>query len=123
MKEMGFASKRCAKKPLLTEKNINDRKTFASRYGKKDAECFRNVFWSDESRFCLFSDAPERCIRRSGERISPSFTKTTRKHGNGRIMVWRTFTAAGVGELPRCVTSINAKEYVQILEKALLPSV
>jgi len=123
MKEMGFSSKRCAKKPLLTKKNISDRKTFASRYGTKDADWFRNVFWSDESRFCLASDAPERCIRRSGERFSPNCIKTTVKHGNGGIMVWGTFTAAGVGEIIRCDASINAKEYIQILERGLLPSI
>ena len=58
MKEMRFSSKRCAKKPLLSNKNMIDRKTFSSCYGKKDAEWFRNVFWSDESRFYLFSDLP-----------------------------------------------------------------
>ena len=35
MKAMGFSSKRCAKKPLLSKKNINDRKTFSTYYGKK----------------------------------------------------------------------------------------
>ena len=123
MKEMGFSSKRCAKKPLLSKKNINDRKTFSSCYGKKDAEWFRNVFWTEESRFCFFSDAPERCIRRSEERFSPNCIKMIVKHGNGGIMVWRTFTAAEVGELIRCETSINAKEYIRILETGLLPSI
>ena len=116
MKKMEFSLKRYEKKPLLSKKNINDRKTFSSCYGKKDAEWFRNVFWLDESRFCLFSDAPERCIRRPGERFSRNCIKTTVKHGNGGIMVWETFTAAGVGELIRYETSINAKEYIRILE-------
>ena len=123
MKEMGFSSKRCAKKPFLSKKNINDRKRFSSCYGKKDTDWFRNVFWSDEFRFCLVSDAPERCIRRNGERFSPSCIKTTVKHGNGGIMVWGTFTAAGVGELIRCENSINAKEYIRILNIGLLPSI
>ena len=121
--EMGFSSKRCAKKLLSFKKNINDRKTFSSCYGKKDTEWFRNVFWSDESRFCLFSDASECCIQRPGERFLPNYIKTTVKHGNGGIMVWKTFTAAGVGKLIRCKTSINAKEYIQILETGLLPSI
>ena len=42
---------------------------------------------------------------------------------NGEIVVWETFTATGVGKLIRCETSINAKNYIQILEKGLLPSV
>ena len=58
----GIFSKKVCKEALLSKKNINDRKTFSSCYGKKDVEWFRNVFWTDESRFCLFSDAPEHCI-------------------------------------------------------------
>ena len=38
-------------------------------------------------------------------------------------MVWGTFTAAGVWELIRCETSINAKQYIRILETGLLPSI
>ena len=46
---------------MTPEKNIDDRKTFVSCYGKKDTEWFRKVFWSDESRFSLFSDALKCC--------------------------------------------------------------
>ena len=38
-------------------------------------------------------------------------------------MVWGTFTAAGVGELIKVDASINAKEYIRILETGLLPSI
>ena len=38
-------------------------------------------------------------------------------------MVWETFTNAGVGQLIRCETSINAKECIRILETGLLPSI
>ena len=38
-------------------------------------------------------------------------------------MVWGDFTAAGVGKLIRCEESINAKEYIKILERRLLPTV
>ena len=34
LNKISFFSKRCAKKPLLTKKNITDRKSFASYYGK-----------------------------------------------------------------------------------------
>ena len=37
--------------------------------------------------------------------------------------VSRTFTAGGVVELVRCETSIDAKEYIKILKKGLLPSI
>ena len=57
---------------------------------------------------------------RPGERFSPNCIKTTVKQRNA---VWETFTVAGVGELIRCEMSINAKEYIRILETGLLPSI
>ena len=46
------------------------------------------------------------------------------KHGNGGIIVWKVyFTAAGVGKLIKFEESINAKEYIKILERGLLPTV
>ena len=56
-------------------------------------------------------------------KILPNSIKTTVKHGNAGIMVWGIFTATGFGELIRCETSINAKEYIRILETGLLPSI
>ena len=80
---------------------MTDRKTFASYYGKKDAEWFSNVIWSNESRFYLYHDAPEHCIRISSEKYYPSCIKMTLKHEKRGIMVWEAFTAAGVGKLIR----------------------
>ena len=100
---------------ILKQKEITDRKTFASYYCTKDAESFSNVFWSDESRFCLSSDASKPFIRRSEEKYHPSWMKTTVKRGNGWIIVWVAFTAAGVRKLIRCEELINAKDYIKIL--------
>ena len=83
---------------------------------------FCGVLWSYDSRFELCSDTPERCLHRSGERFNPECISTAVKHGGGGIMVWGAFSSAGVGELMRCEQSITAKEYQNILEKGLLPS-
>lgn len=119
----GFSSRRCAKKPLLSKKNIKDRLRFLTEYGRNDADWFDRVLWSDESRFQLCSDGPERCIRRSNERCHPDCLSTTVKHGGGSIMVWGAFSSAGVGVLVRCEKSVTAAEYLKILRKGLLPSI
>lgn len=119
----GFKSKRCARKPFLSRKNIRDRIEFHKRYGHHGPEWFDRVIWSDESRFQLVSDAPERCIRRSDERFHPECISTTVKHGGGGVMVWGAFSSAGVGELIRCEKSVNAAEYLKILRKGLVPSI
>ena len=122
LKQAGFSSKRCLKKPLLSKKNVKDRRKFFSPYGGHNAQWFERVLWSDESRFALCNDAPERCIRRPTEKYKPECLSTTVKHGGGGIMVWGVFSASGVGDLVRCDKSVTAKEYQNILRKGLLPS-
>ena len=76
------------------------RKTFfLPEYGKFDSEWFSRVVWSDESRFQLHADAPERCVRRSGEKYNSECISTTVKHG------------------------FNALENRIILQKGLLPTI
>lgn len=123
LKDLGFASMRCARKPFYSKKNIKDRLNFYNLYGMYDSQWFQYVFWSDECRFELHSDAPERCLRRSTEKYFTECISTTKKHGAGGIMVWGIFSASGVGELIRCSGSINAKEYQRILDIGLLPSI
>ena len=43
----GFVSRRCVKKPLLSQKNIKDRMKFLAEYGKFDSEWFNRVVSSD----------------------------------------------------------------------------
>ena len=75
--------------------------------------------WSDDSRFQLH--APERCVRRSGEKYNSECISTIVKHGGRGAMVWGAFIAVGTGELLHYEKSINALEYRRILKKGLLP--
>lgn len=52
--EDGLVSRRAAKKPLLSRKNIRDRLIFCKRYRDWTAEDWGKVIFSDESSFdCL----------------------------------------------------------------------
>ena len=82
-----------------------------------------SVVWSDESRFQLHSDAQERCVQRSGEKYNSEWISATVKHGGRSAMAWGAFSAAGTGELLHCEKSINALEYMIILQKGLLPTI
>lgn len=55
---------------------------------KKNAKWFIKLICFDELQFCLSSDAPEHWIRKSDERIMPTYIKRIEEHGNGGIMVW-----------------------------------
>ena len=52
--EDGLLSRRAAKKPLLSRKNIRDRLIFCKRYRDWTAEDWGKVIFSDESPFRLF---------------------------------------------------------------------
>ena len=49
--EDGLVSRRAAKKPLLSRKNIRDRLIFCKRYWDWTAEDWGKVIFSDESPF------------------------------------------------------------------------
>ncbi|CDQ87550.1 unnamed protein product [Oncorhynchus mykiss] len=68
--EDGLVSRRAAKKPLLSRKNIRDRLIFCKRYRDWTAEDWGKVIFSDESPFQLFGASGKKLVRRrQGESI------------------------------------------------------
>lgn len=79
--EEGLVSRRAAKKPLLSRKNIRDRLMFCRRYRDWTAEDWGKVIVSDESPFRLFGPSGRRLVgRRRGERYHQSCLMPTVKH-------------------------------------------
>ncbi|RXN14384.1 transposase-like protein [Labeo rohita] len=71
--EDGLVSRRAAKKPLLSKKNIRDRLIFCKKYGEWTAEDWGKVIFSDEASFRLFGASGKRLVRRrKGERYHQS---------------------------------------------------
>ncbi|RXN05697.1 testis-expressed sequence 2 -like protein [Labeo rohita] len=62
--EDGLVSRRAAKKPLLSKKNIRDRLIFCKKYGEWTAEDWGKVIFSDEASFRLFGASGKRLVRR-----------------------------------------------------------
>uniref|UniRef100_A0A8C8GD47 Transposase Tc1-like domain-containing protein n=1 Tax=Oncorhynchus tshawytscha TaxID=74940 RepID=A0A8C8GD47_ONCTS len=97
--EDGLVSRRAAKKPLLSRKNIRDRLIFGKRYRDWAAEDWGKVIFSDESPFCLFGASGKKLVRRrQGERYHQSCVMPTVKHPE-TIHVWGSFLTKGVGSL------------------------
>ncbi|KAJ8394717.1 hypothetical protein AAFF_G00043170, partial [Aldrovandia affinis] len=79
--EDGLVSRRAAKKPLLSRKNIRDRLIFCKRYRDWTAEDWGKVIFSDESPFRLFGASDKKLVRRrKGERYHQSCVMPTVKH-------------------------------------------
>lgn len=120
LKGQGYKVCRCARKPLISQKNRKKRLIWCKENIQRSDEYWRSIWWSDESRFAFVSDRPQNCIRRSTERFRPDCLQTTVKHGGGGLMVWGAFSAAGVGALHRVNGTVNAIAYIDILERNLI---
>ncbi|KAL7830293.1 hypothetical protein SRHO_G00314200 [Serrasalmus rhombeus] len=123
--EQGLVSRRAAKKPLRSRKNIRDRLIFCKRYGEWTAEDWGKVIFSDESPFRLFGTSEKQLVRRRrGERYHQSCLMPTVKHPE-TIHVWGCFSAKGIGSLavlPKN-TAMNKEWYQNVLREQLLPTV
>ena len=121
----GLVSRRAAKKPLLSRKNIRDRLIFCKRYRDWTADDWGKVIFSDESPFRLFGASGKKLVRRrQGERYHQSCVMPTVKHPE-TIHVWGCFSAKGVGSLtilPKN-TVMNKEWYQHILREQLLPTI
>lgn len=84
---------------------------------------WNQIIFSDESKFNLFgSDGDRVCRRLTGDALHPVFTQKQVKHGGGNVMVWGCITNQGVGHLVRVVGRMDKRQYVDILERGLLPT-
>ncbi len=73
LKQMGYSSRRPHRVPLLSAKNRKQRLQFAQAHQNWTIEDWKNVAWSDESRFLLrHSDGRVRIWRKEHESMDPS---------------------------------------------------
>uniref|UniRef100_A0A8D0A0H8 Transposase Tc1-like domain-containing protein n=1 Tax=Sander lucioperca TaxID=283035 RepID=A0A8D0A0H8_SANLU len=86
---MGYTSRRPHRVPLISTKNRKMRLQFARAHQNWTVEDWKNVAWSDESRFLLrHSDGRVRIWRKQNENMDPSCLVTTGQAGGGGVMVW-----------------------------------
>ena len=118
----GFMSRRPAKKPLLSKKNIKARLVFAKSHITWTVNDWRRVIFSDESKFNLVkSDGICHVRRPKGERLNPKYTIATVKHGGGSVMVWGCFSWFKMGPLHRIHGIMDKYVYKDILETKMEP--
>lgn len=121
LKKKGLKSKVKCKKPFLSKKHKQQRLKFALNHREWTIEMWRQVIWSDESKFMIFgSDGREYCWKRPSEPLKDCHIKPTVKFGGGSIMVWGCFTSQGVGNLCWIQGKMNSELYCQILEEDLM---
>ena len=86
-------------------------------------EQWKNVLWSDESKFEIFFSKRRQYVRRFGDQTKDVCLKITFKDGRRSFMVWECLTANGVGYLVRIDGIMIMEKYKQILVYHTIPSV
>ena len=119
--EVGLESCAARKKPLLSNKQRLARLRWCRAKRDWDEE-WKQIIWSDESRFALFeSDGRERVWRRVGEAYNIDCIKPTVKFGGGSVMFWGCFSWDGVGPLVLVEQTMNSEAYVNVLATHFIP--
>jgi transposase len=118
---LGLSAKRPVKKPLLTATMKRKRLQWAKAHSSWTIQQWRQVLFTDESKFSLYSDRPTLVRRTSSERLDPACMVKTVKHAAG-VMVWGSFSYNGVGRIKFLRGTLNSAGYEEIVKKEVLLS-
>ncbi len=110
LKQMGSSSRRPHRVLLLSAKNRKRRLQFAQAHQNWTIEDWKNVVWSDESRFLL---------QHSDESKDPSCLVSTVQAGG--VMVWGIFSWHTLGSLVPIEHRLNATAYLSIVADHVHP--
>ncbi len=112
--KMGYNSHTALRKPLVSEHNRKIRLNWAREKRSWTIDNWKNVVWSDESRFTLYqNDEKIRVWHLQEEKYKVSCLVPTVKHGGGGIMMWGCFSWHGLGPLVRIDGRINSERYIE----------
>lgn len=119
---MGLYRRVAKKKPLLTIFQKKRRLAWARDMHSRSENFWSKVIFSDESRYCQFSDSGRLWIwRRSSDKLQEQFLHHTVKYGGISVMVWGAIWKGGRSKLIFCDGIINGEKYIGILKDGLLP--
>lgn len=119
----GLNGRISTKKPLLRRGNRKKRLEWAHAHKDWTVEDWKQVLWTDESKFEIFGQKRRIYVRRGpSEKMHPDTVTPTVKHGGGSVMVWGCFSYAGVGDLYRIKGTLDKNGYHYILKGHANPS-
>lgn len=123
LREKGMFGRIAVRKPLLRPINKQKRLKFAQEHAAWTIDQWKSILWTDESKFELFGSHRRQYVRRKiNERYKPECILPTVKHGGGSVMVWGSFSHAGVGKLVKIEGTMKKEQYHSILQRHAIPS-
>lgn len=118
--EANLHSRFARKRPFISVNNKKKRLQFVRKYANMSLDFWKNILWTDESKFELFGQKKRiRVWRKHGEELQDRHIQKTVKHGGGNILVWGCFSWAGVGNLVKINGIMTADVYIDIINENL----
>ena len=122
IREFGLLSCPATKKPLVSVRNRQVRRRWATLRQNVTVDQWSQVLFSDESKVNrLNCDGWQRLRRTRDEKLRPFALQPTATGGGGSIMVWGCMSAQGVAPLVRLHATMNAQRYHELLQQTALP--
>lgn len=122
IRSIGFRSRVASRKPFISKKNKSARLSWAKEHSSWKIDDWKNVVFSDESKFTLFGiDRRKRVWRMSSETLDQSCIQSTVQAKGGGILVWSQFCWEDLGELVVLRGTVNSEDYLKILRSQVLP--
>ncbi len=123
LKQMSYSSRRRPHRvPLLSAKNRKWRLHFTQAHQNWTIKDWKNVAWSDESRFLLqHSDGRVRTWRKEHERVDPSCLVSKVQAGDGGVMVRGIFSWHTLANLVPIEHCLNTTAYLSIVADHVHP--
>jgi len=118
----GLPAYRPARKPFLTQANVQRRLQWAilhSEWGYE--ENWSKVIYADESSFNLSKCVTQYVRRPRGARFMEKYIMPYENRNKAHINVWGALSASGFTDLIRIDGRCNAHGYINILRENLLP--
>ncbi|GFT03442.1 transposable element Tc1 transposase [Trichonephila clavipes] len=121
---MGFERHRPSRVPFLNARHQAKRLSWTREHRDWSVEYWKQVTWSDESRFRLLNaDGRLRIWRQAHEALDPACKVGTVQGHGGSIMVWGAFLWCCLGSLVRVPFSLNVIRYMELLGHHLHPCI
>ena len=112
-----------AVKEELKEWHRDTRLGFALQHLVYDIDYWKNVIFSDETYFTSIESRAMHVWRRIGTRYDARNIQERARSGRVGVSYWGWMSSYGSGELVRVDGTLNGREYIQILENVMLPTV
>lgn len=122
--EHGLNGRVQRKKSYISKVNKKKRLAYSKTYKNRDFSFWKNVLFTNESKFEIFGGHTNKRIwRTKNTEFQEKNIAATVKHGGGSVMVWGCMAASGVGNLEFIESTMNKYDYLNILKQHLAPSV